>query len=223
MKSKSLLFFFISIAILVNFSFAQKVVSDGTINYSISTESANDKIAMSKSLEGAVLTVYIKGTQSRTDMVSTLGTESNIYDSKSGKGIILKQYSGQKLMITLTADNWAQKNQFYQNMKFSIDNSEQIIAGFKCKKATGQSPDGKSLIVYFAPDIVFLNKQYDNAFAQLPGLPVQYELESGKLKFKYTLNSVSYEPVPAAKFDIPKTGFRVMTYEETQQLHKGDK
>ncbi|MFT3910599.1 MAG: hypothetical protein QM737_14330 [Ferruginibacter sp.] len=208
--------------IAVNYLFAQKNVSEATISYKISTESTNDKAAMAKSLEGATLTVYVKGTQSRTDMVSTLGTESNLYDSKSGKGTILKQYSGQKLMITLTAGNWAQKNQFYQNMKFKIDNTEQTIAGLKCKKATGQSPDGNTVVVYFAPDIILSNKEYDNSFVQLPGLPVQYELQTGKLKFKYLLSNVNYDPVPATNFEIPKTGFRIMTYEETQQLKKGD-
>lgn len=208
---------------IVNSAIAQKVVNEATINYSISTESTNDKAAMAKSLEGATLTVYLKGTQSRTDMVSAMGTESNLYDSKTGIGTILKQYSGQKLMITLNSSNWSQKNKAYQNMKFTIDNTEQTIAGIKCKKATGQSPDGNTLVIFFAPDIILGNKQYDNAFTQLPGLPVQFELQSGKLKFKYLLNNISYEPVPAAKFEIPKTGFRVMTYEETQQLKKGDK
>lgn len=219
---KSLLIILFSLTIGINYSLAQKTVNEATVNYKITTESTDDKAAMAKSLEGATLTVYLKGNQTRTDMSSTLGTESNLYDSKSGIGTILKQYSGQKLMITLTKNNWAQKNQFYQNIKFTIDNTEQTIAGFKCKKATGQSADGNSFVIYFAPDIILANKQYDNAFTQLPGLPVQYELQRGKLKFKYLLTGISYDPVPAAKFDVPKTGFRVMTYEETQQLKKGE-
>ena len=207
---------------LTSHAVAQKIVNEATVNYTISTESAGDKATTAKALEGATLTVYVKGNQSRTDMVSAMGTESNLYDSKIAKGSILKQYSGQKLMITLTNNNWEQKNRFYQNMKFSIDNAEQTIAGFTCKKATGKSSDGNTLIVYFTPEIVLANKQYNNAFTQLPGLPVQYELQSGKLKFKYLLSNVNYDPVPAAKFEIPKTGFRIMTYEETQQLKKGE-
>ena len=31
------------------------------------------------------------------------------------------------------------------------------------------------------------NKEYDATFKNLPGLPVEYEIESGKMKFKYTL------------------------------------
>jgi GLPGLI family protein len=201
---------------------AQKIVNEATFNYNITIESVNDKTALSKSLQGASLTVYLKAGQSRSDMVSALGTESDYFDAKSGKGTILKQYSGQKLMITLTADNWNQKNSVNQAMKFTIESGEQEIAGFKCKKATGQSADGKTVVIFFSPDVVLANKKYDNAFPQLPGLPVQYELQSGQLKFKYTLSNINYEPVAAAKFEIPKTGYRVMTYQENQQLRKGE-
>lgn len=207
---------------LLSPAFAQKVLTDGTFTYTISTEGSGEKTAAAKSLEGATSTLYIRGSQSRVDMSSSLGSESNIYDSKLARGAILKQYSGQKLMITLTSANWMQKNQLYQSVKFSIDNNVVEVAGFPCKKATGTAQGGKTFIIYFTPGIIIQNKQYDNAFAQLPGLPVQYEIESGKLRFKYTLSNVNYDPVPAAKFEIPKTGFRTMSYEETQQLRKAD-
>ena len=202
-------------------TFAQNAVTELTLSYNISIESVNDKPSLSKSLDGAALSIYIKGTQSRADMVNTLGTESNLFDSKTGKGTILKEYSGQKLMITLTRENWAQKNQYFHNMKFSIDNTEQVIAGFKCKKATATLEGGKTFVVYYTADIIPANKEYNNAFKNLPGIPVQYEQESGKLRFKYTLTGIGYDNIPDNKFDIPKSGFRVMTYEENQQLKKG--
>lgn len=202
-------------------SFAQKTVSEATLSYNISIESINDKPSLSKSLDGALLSLYIKGTDSRSDMVSSLGTESNLYDTKTGKGYILKEYSGQKLMIILNKENWTQKNQYFQNMKFSIDNTEQVISGFKCKKATAAIEGGKTFIVYYTADIATANKEYNNAFKNLPGIPVQYETESGKLKFKYTLTGISYDNIPDNKFVIPKSGFRVMTYDENQQLKKG--
>ena len=46
-------------------------------------------------------TVYLKGNNSRTDMVSPLGKEITIFNSKSDNAVILKEFSGQKLMITL--------------------------------------------------------------------------------------------------------------------------
>ena len=124
-------------------------------------------------------------------------------------------------MISLTKENWIQKNQYFQNMQFSIDNAIQTIAGFKCRKATAKLDGGKDFVVYFIPEIVPANKDYNNAFRLLPGIPVQYEIESGKLKFTYTLTNINYDNIPVNKFDIPKSGFRIMTYDENQQLKKG--
>ncbi|MDB5201451.1 MAG: hypothetical protein JWQ27_860 [Ferruginibacter sp.] len=200
---------------------AQKQFGEGTISYDIAIEATNADAPIAGGLSGAELTLYLKPTVSRSEMKSSLGVETNVYDSKAGKGFILKEYSGQKLMISTTRQNWLQKNQWNDNMRFTISNELQEIAGYKCKKAVGSTTDGKTFTVYFTPDIVLTNKQYNNSFEQLPGLPVQYELQSGNLVFKYTLKKISDEPVAAAKFDAPKSGFRVMTYEENQQLKKG--
>ena len=207
---------------LAQISFAQKVLNDATITYSISVQSSDGKTDLAKSLEGATLTIYLKGTHTRSDMVSSLGTESGLYDTRTGKGYILKEYSGQKLMITMDKNNWSQKNQFYQNATFVIDNAEQQINGFRTKKATSTLPDGKSFVVNFTPDFVTANKQYNNSFAKLPGLPVQYEITSGNLMFTYKLVKIDQEIVSATKFEVPKSGYRVMTYDENQQLKKGE-
>ena len=202
-------------------AYAQKEVNEASLIYNISIVSLNDKGNASKPLDGATLNLYVRKTDSRSDMVSSLGKESNLFDSKTGNGFILKEYSGQKLMITLTRDNWKQKNQYFSNLTFKIDNTEYPMAGYTCRKATAKTEEGKDFVVYFYPDITLANKEYNNAFAQIPGIPVYYELESGKLKFTYTIKSISYDNIPASKFELPKTGFRVMTYDENQQLKKG--
>jgi GLPGLI family protein len=110
----------------------------------------------------------------------------------------------------------------YENLTFSISDEAVNIGEYKCRKATAPLPDGKLFTVYFDPGIQISNKKYNNAFAKLPGLPVQYELQSGNLNFKYTLINIDYDAVPQSKFEAPKTGYRVMTYEENQQLKKGN-
>jgi hypothetical protein len=77
--------------------------------------------------------------------------------------------------------------------------------------------DGSVMTVYYSPDITLINKAFNPVFQQLQGLPVQYEFASGKLKFIYTLSSINYDPVAVSTFDLPKSGYRVMTYEESHQ------
>ena len=198
----------------------QKRLTEGVLQYNISIVSSKAGANSINSLNNAELLVYIKPTASRAEMKSTLGTESTVFNNRANSGYILKEYSGQKLMITLTAANWDQKNKPYENLNFSISNELTTIGTYSCKRATATMPDGKTFIVYFDPTVVIANTNYNNAFTKLPGLPVQYEIQSGDLNFKYTLTNLSYETVPTVKFDAPKSGFRVMTYEENQQLKK---
>jgi GLPGLI family protein len=203
-------------------TFAQKTITEGTLTYNISIETTKGEKQLSSALNGAVLTLFFTKEKSRTEMKSTLGNETTVFDSKANKGFILKEYSGQKLMITTSSENWSQKNQVSNNLNFTIDNSTTTIAGYVCKKATATSADGKNYTVYFDATSSIANKSYNNAFPQLPGLPVQYELQSGNLVFKYTLSKTNTDALLATKFDAPKAEFRVMTYEENQQLKKGE-
>ena len=198
------------------FAVAQKTLSEGKLIYSIAVETGSAEPKMADMLDGATTTVYVKGNQSRTEMVSGLGSEATIHNGASGDGVILKEYSGQKLMITLTADDWLNNNAKYQGITFENTNETANISGFNCKKAIAKLKDGNTFTVFYTTDVNVANKNYDFQFKTLPGLAVQYEMQSGKMKFKFTLASISYENIPASKFEIPKAGYRVMTFEETR-------
>ena len=216
------LFFIIGLLIGCTSSSAQKTISEGTIVYDMMIQTGNNQPQKGDALEGATTTVYLKGNNSRTDVVSTLGKEITIFNSKTDNAVILKEFSGQKLMITLTKDNWKSKNKIYSDIKFELTNEVKTIAGYNTKKAIANMADGKSFVVYYAPDIVTANKEYDATFINLPGLPIQYEIESGKMKFKYTISKITYDAVLMSQFDFPTAGYRVMTYEENQKLKKGN-
>ncbi|MGG9971417.1 hypothetical protein ACQ33O_06455 [Ferruginibacter sp. SUN002] len=198
------------------FSMAQKVMSEGTIVYNIVIQTNNKEPQMADALDGATSTVYLKGALSRTTMVSALGTESTIHNSQTGNAVILKEYSGQKLLITLTKENWVAKNKKYEGMEFKITDEKTTIAGYNCLKATAQLKDGTSFLVYYTPDINVSNKEYDQTFKNLPGLALQYEYESGDIKFKYTVSKIDMSPLSSNLFEFPKSGYRTMTYEESQ-------
>lgn len=202
-------------------AFSQKVFSEGTLVYDVAIQSGNSSQAAG-GLNGATNTVYLKGNNSRIDMASALGKEITIFNSKSDNAVILKEFSGQKLMITLTKDNWKAKNKQNSGLKFELLNETKVIAGYTTRKAVANTAEGRSFVVYYTTELLPANKEYDATFTNLPGLPIEYEIESGKTKFIYTLTRILYEPVQVSLFDFPTTGYRVMTYEENQQLKKGN-
>lgn len=195
-------------------TFAQKVISEGTLSYDITIQNAAEKAA---AVTNAGLTVYLKGSISRTDMTSSLGSEKTIYDAKTGSAVILKEYSGQKLMITLTKDNWKEKNKKTEGIAFTDQGEKREILNYSCTKAVAKLADGSTITVFYTKDLTTQNKEYDPLFKNLPGFPMQYEVESGKLKFTYTISKIDQNNLSQAKFDLPKTGYRVITYDENKQ------
>ncbi|HXB43790.1 MAG TPA: hypothetical protein VNV85_07025 [Puia sp.] len=204
----------------VNFLFGQKkvaelsVVYDYVINSSTSVKPANG-------FEGATNTIYIKGNMVCSEMKSSLFSSSTIYDSKTGQAVILKEVSGQKLLIHLSAENWQEMNRPYDGITFTNTAETKTIAGYKCIKATGKSKSGAELIVYYTTEIIPDNKDYNSKFKNLDGLPLEYQLINNNLTIQYTVSKVNLNPVPASKFDIPKSGYREMTYEESKKFKAG--
>lgn len=172
---------------------------------------------MADMLDGATTTVYLKGNDSRTEMVSGLGSEATIHNATTGNGVILKDYSGQKLMITLTPQDWEKNNKKYEGITFENTTETSQISGFNCHKAIAKLKDGSTFTVFYTTDVTITNKDYDYQFKTLPGVAVQYEMQNGKMKFKFTLAKINYGVVPLSKFEIPKSGYRVLTYEETKK------
>jgi GLPGLI family protein len=196
---------------------AQRNLAEGSLVYAISVETGSSEPKMADMLDGATTTVYLKDKQSRTEMLSGLGSEATIYNAATGSGVILKEYSGQKLMITLSAQDWAKNNGKYDGITFENTTESKVISGFNCQKAIARLKDGSSFVVYYTKDIMVLNKEYDGQFKTLPGLAVQYEMQNGKMTFQFTLTKINYSLVPATRFEIPKSGYRILSYEEAKK------
>lgn len=214
MKNRFLLILLIICTLSLG-GFAQKRLTEATITYDIEINTANTAPKAADLLDGAVSVIYLKGNSSRSEMISSLGSQSTIVDGKTGKVTILKEYGEKKYMINLTADNWKASNKKYEGVTFSYENEFKTISGYNCQKAIGTLTDGSTFTVYFTRDLVPVNKDFQYLNKDLPGLAMQYEAGMGKRKVTYTVSSINFNLVPAAKFDLPKSGYRVMTYEES--------
>ena len=196
---------------------AQKKVAELTVAYDYSVINSEAANKPANSINGTNI-IYIKGNLVRSEMESPMFTSSTIYDSKTGEAVILKEVSGQKLLIHLSATNWKEMNKPFDGINFIQTNESKTIAGYKCMKAVGKTKSGMELIVYYTTDIVPDNKDYNPKFRNLDGLPLEYELLNDKYKIRYIVNKINLNPVLASKFDIPKAGYREMSYEESRKL-----
>ena len=215
------LFFSLVLFCLCPSTYAQKRVGELTLVYDATITTGDNQPKLADAFDGATTTVYIKGTMSRSEMTSALASFTSIHDAKTGSAVVLQEISGQKLLIRMTAENWKDKNKRYEGISFSNTSEARTIAGYKCTKAIATMKDGSTFTVYYTKDIIPENSDYDVQFKNLEGLPLEYELSQGKLKIKYTVSKINMNPVPASKFDIPKSGYRELTYDESRKLGIG--
>jgi GLPGLI family protein len=200
---------------------AQKKISELSLVYEASITTGSKEPKLADAFDGATTTVYIKGAMSRSEMVSALASFTTIHDATNGSSVILQEVSGQKLLIRMTPENWKDKNKRYEGITFSNTSETKTIAGYKCVKAIAKMRDGATFSVYYTREIIPDNIEYNYQFKNLDGLPLEYELTQGSLTIKYTVSKINLNPVPAAKFDIPKSGYRELTYDESRKLGIG--
>jgi GLPGLI family protein len=197
---------------------AQKKISEMTLVYDAKVTTGNTEPKMADAFDGATTTIYLKGHQSRSEMISALFSSSTVHDVRTGTAVVLREVSGQKLLIRMTANDWQEKNARYKGITFKNTGETKEIAGYKCFKSEATMADGSKFIVWYTPDIIPENKEYDYHFKNLEGLPLEYELTQRNLTIRYTVSKINLNPVPASKFDIPTSGYREMTYQESQNL-----
>ncbi len=212
--------FTISLAISTIIGFSQRVITDATLKYNIVIKKSGDK--NNNATPNATYQLFIKGNQTKSDFINSIGTETSIYNSKTEKGVILKEYSGQKLMINLTKQDWLTQNQLFRNIDFKFENTEKKINGTVCKMATAILQNGGKLTVYYDTAINILNNNYTIAFPSIPGIPVQFENFINGVTYVYTLAGINYEVLSSNVFDIPKSGYRVISYQDAISLKKGE-
>ena len=197
-------------------SMAQRRLTEATITYDIVINTSNSTPQAADLLDGATSVIYLKGNSSRSEMTSSLGTQATIIDGKTGDVTVLKDYGEQKYMIKMTPANWQQSNKKYEGINFTYLNEYKTIAGYNCQKATGNLSDGSTFTVYFTKELLPVNKDFQYLNKNLPGLALQYEATLGKMMVTYTVSSINFNPISQSKLDLPKSGYRVMTYEESK-------
>jgi GLPGLI family protein len=217
---RPLLLHFVSVFLMTvstSVSSAQKIYNEGFVNYAVVVSQGKEESKAADLLEGATQRIYFKGAQSRSEITSILGTTIILHDNKSGNAVVLNEYGDQKILIRMKKVDFEEKNNKYEGIQYEFRNETKTILGYVCKLAVGKLKDGTSFKVYYSTDFTFQSKDYGFQFRDLPGIPMEYESEFGKLKVTYVADRINFDQVAAVLFDIPKSGYREMTYEEVKK------
>ena len=182
-----------------------KVIGDCTISYLLSSSANADQGGIASS------TVYIKGKEIRVDFINNSFSQTIFYNGNLGSATILKTVGQSKYITNYTAEEWEKENEVYKGSSVSFTNNTKKILNYDCKEAVITLKNGKSYSAYFTPRLIPMVKANPFAYNDVPGLILEYELLTDeKDKIFYTANNINFNPVPALKFEIPKSGYRII-------------
>jgi GLPGLI family protein len=207
MKRILLLLLFIPVFKII---FAQHtmVIGDCAVTYKIS----GDDVATNKNLADATKIFYVKGKIARTDMIGTNYKQSIIYDNTNGTAVILKEIGSEKYMTTFNAQEWKKQNAHFEGQTIKLDDDTKTILGYECKKAIVKLKDGTTYNIYYTSAIIPSASENPYQFKDIPGFVLEYETGGNNKtsKITYTAVQINFDPVPASKFKIPTSGYRVL-------------
>lgn len=207
---KRFLFFFWMVISV--FAQGQKIFSEGTIAYQVSTHMKEQPLdAEVKSIQ------YIKGSHTRVDLISSLGKTTTLFNSRDGEGAILQEYGSQKIMIPINKENLQSRDARYENIVFALRNETKTILEYPCLMATASLADGTVLEVYYSKELITDNTGIGFQFGKLPGLALEFSAASGDRTVTYRAVSINFEPVPIQLFNLPVSGYRILNFEESQK------
>jgi GLPGLI family protein len=196
-------------------SIAQKRFSEGTIVFKVATFVDGIKIG-----EDARAVQMTKGGHLRSEMSSSIGKTITIFDAREGKGAVIRELGSQKILVPLNRENWAETNAKFQDLTYAFLKDSMELIGFKCSKANAMLKDSTVMNVFFTREISTENPEVDSQFGTLPGLVLEFSYTKGNTMVVYTATSINFDPVPIQKFDVPSSGYRVLSYEESKKVKK---
>ncbi len=217
MKKTTLLL--LSALTVIAFSFTGSSEFEGKITYEITMEGANLPPEAKGMFAGSELSVYMKGTKSRTDVSIAMQNNSTISDLKTGTSVILMEIMGNKYKIK--SDPSKEEKNTDVSVKY-LDETK-TVAGYKCKKAEitfkDETGNKQTSTIWYTEDI--LNHMgastSNNQYKDIKGMPLEYEMNADRgTKMKMTAKTVSKETVPDSKFEIP-ADYKETTMEELQK------
>lgn len=189
---------------------AQRRLSEATLIYQVHMIEADSLTRQPGVAEEAVSTCYLKGANSRTDLITSVGKQSTIFISKSPQVILLKEYGNQRYLTRLTRAQWEQSNNRYRDARIELKTDTLRIKGYRCFKALITLADSSVYSMWYTTELVPLNREFLPLAGAVPGLIMSFETLLGGSKVRYDIDQIVMAPVPQLLFDIPESGYRLL-------------
>jgi GLPGLI family protein len=201
-------------------------MTEGHIMYKIDASTDDPEMQMAISmLQGSTMDLYFKEKMTRSEMkMGTFMTVTTITDETEGSVLMLMSGMIGNNAIRSTMDELEAQKEKIEEPKYEVTLSDETkdIVGYTCKKATLISEDGTESIFWYTEDISVSKKGQNYLNEEVPGFPMQFEINNGGLKMTMTVDQLDkkLDKKKAASLfamDIPE-GYTEMSMEDLQMM-----
>lgn len=202
-------------------------IKEGHVTYKIDISTENPDMEMVVGMmQGSTLDIYFKEKMTRAEMkMGSMMNMTTISDEKSGKLLMLMSGMIGKKAISTTTEELSSKDE-KEKPKYEVELVEETkdIAGYKCKKAILTDEEGNESTFWYTEEIEVSKKGQNYLNENVPGYPMQYEINNSGLVMGMTVTNITKElsksDLKLFDMSIPE-GYAEMTMEELQQMGMG--
>lgn len=215
------------ILLFVTNVFAQKKITEGMVEYTISYPNPSPEMKQMESMLPKTLTLYFKDKKTCGSMKTPMGTTTTISDDIKKEMVLLMDMMGTKIAIKQSeADLKKQQEKAGINpadVKVTVTSDTKMIAGYKCKKAIISYKEGdkaSQVECYFTDQLPVTGQVGAGStpgFDKINGFLMEYTMNEGMISMKISANVVKAQTVSEEMFKVP-SDYKIMTPEEVEKM-----
>ncbi len=202
-------------------------IKEGSITYAMTIEGLPpEQAAMMGDME---LKTVFKGENALTEMTSMMFTNTTAI-TKEGMTMLIESM-GNKMAVKQTKEEMEKMadKEKTADPKIEYTTETKTIAGYECKKAiitvTDKNKKEEKMDVWFCEKFDNPNKEGkgrgQNFMKGLKGIPFEYTMAQGPMKFSIVAKSFSTDPVDDKTFNLSTEGYKMMTMDELKAMQGG--
>ncbi len=206
-------------------------LNEGSVSYKMDFSSDDPDMAMAIAMmSGSKMDMYFKDGATRVEVA--MGTMMNMVtmtDSKQEDYLMLMdipmmsmKYGVKSTLAELEAQSADQEK---PKMDIKLENGKKTILGYKCKKAIAVDEEGNESVFWYTEDIEVNKKGQSYLNEDVPGFPLEYEINQGGMKVSLTATELKdkldkNQAKELFKMEIPD-GYEEKTMEEIMSMGGG--
>ena len=196
---------------------------EGVITYKITI--TDSKFSESQlSMFPKSMTVSVKGTKSKTELSSGMGTQIEITDYSDKTKTSLLNMMGQKYAIKQTAEEIKKENEKEPKATVELTGETKTLAGYMCKKAlvtTEQDGEKTTYEVWYSEELYMKDMNFDNpVYKDINGALMEFTTKTPQFSMKFVVSGIEKKSIAAKEFEIP-SDYKLTTKEELKSKFGG--